>query len=144
MRRFTLRDTRLIVGLIALCIGFSASLASAQGQSWEQFQDEDTLEVLTIDSEGDEHWSTFWLVVIDGQFYLRLGSRGAGRIEGHTKMPYVSVKISGQQFDQVKVVEAPDKVEAVAAAMADKYWSDLYVRYFSHPMTVRLEPQAEE
>jgi hypothetical protein len=129
-----------MVGLITLCIGLSTSLASAQDQSWEQFQNEDTLEVLTIDSEGDEHWSTFWLVVIDGQFYLRLGSRGAGRIEGHTKMPHVSVKIGGQQFDQVKVVDAPDKAEAVAAVMADKYWSDLYIRYFAHPMTVRLEP----
>ena len=139
MRRFTFWHTRLMVGLMALCIGFSASLASAQGHSWEQFQDEDTLEVLTIDAEGDEHWSTFWLAAIDGQLYLRLGSRGAGRIEGHTKMPFVSVKISGQQFDQVKVVDAPDKAEAVAAAMADKYWSDLYIRYFAHPMTVRLE-----
>ena len=140
MRCCTFWDTRFMVGLIMLCIGFSASLVSAQGQSWEQFQDEDTLEVLTVDSSGEEYWSTFWLVVLDGEFYLRLGSRGSDRIKGHTKMPHVSVKIGGQQFDQVKAVDAPDKAEAVATAMADKYLSDLFIRFFPHPMTVRLDP----
>ena len=140
IRRFTLRDAKLIIGVTALFLGFSFGQTSAQEQSWEQFKNEDTLEVLTIDSEGDEHWSTFWLVVIDDWFYLRLGSRGAGRIEEHTKMPRVSVKVGGQQFDLVKVVDAQDKAEAVAEAMAEKYWSDLYIRNFGHRMTVQLEP----
>lgn len=141
MQRFTLRYSWLSVGLLAGLIGLSANSAQAEGHGWEQFQNDETLEVLTIDSSGEAYWSTFWLVVLDGEFYLRLGSRGADRIKGHTQLPHVSVKIGGQQFDQVTVVETPDKVEAVAAAMADKYWSDIFIRFIPHPMTVRLEPQ---
>jgi hypothetical protein len=32
--------------------------------------------------------------------------------------------------------------DAVAQAMADKYWSDVFVRFFSHPLTLRLVPPA--
>ena len=28
----------------------------------------------------------------------------------------------------------------VAAAMADKYWSDIFIRWFPHPLTLRLVP----
>ena len=31
--------------------------------------------------------------------------------------------------------------EKVAAAMGDKYWSDVFVRFFSHPLTLRLAPE---
>ena len=34
--------------------------------------------------------------------------------------------------------------ERVAAAMADKYWSDIFVRFFAHPLTLRLKPTVEE
>ena len=50
---------------------------TTQVQSWEPFAKESTLEVLTIDQTTQEHWSKFWLVVIDEEMYLRLGSRGA-------------------------------------------------------------------
>jgi hypothetical protein len=30
---------------------------------------------------------------------------------------------------------------AVATAMADKYWSDVIVRHFDHPLTMRLTPE---
>jgi hypothetical protein len=29
--------------------------------------------------------------------------------------------------------------EKVAAAIAQKYWSDVVIRWFPHPLTVRLE-----
>jgi len=31
---------------------------------------------------------------------------------------------------------------AVAAAMREKYWSDVLVRHFDHPLTMRLTPEA--
>ena len=100
----------------------------------------DTLEFLTVGPDEGEHWSTVWLVVIDGQVYIRLGSRAAERMEQNTTAPYVKVRIAGQQFDRVKAEPAPDMVEPVAAAMGDKYWSDVLVRYFNHPLTMRLTP----
>jgi hypothetical protein len=53
--------------------------------------------------------------------------------------PFVSVKIGEQRFDDVRVMPAPDRAEAVAEAMAKKYPLDLIIPWFPHPLTVRLE-----
>ena len=80
-------------------------------QSWEPFAKESTLEVLTIDQTTQEHWSKFWLVVIDEEMYLRLGSRGVARIAGNTTNPFVSIKLAGQRFDNVRVIPEPKTAE---------------------------------
>jgi hypothetical protein len=115
------------------------------GAAWdpESFRDVDTLDFLTVDPEDGEHWSPVWLVVVDGQVYIRLGSRAAGRIEGNATAPYIGIKIAGQQFDKVRADPVPEMAERVAAAMADKYWSDVFVRFFSHPLTMRLVVENE-
>jgi hypothetical protein len=45
----------------------------------------------------------------------------------------------------VRATLAPEMVERVQAAMADKYWTqaDFIVRRMSHPYTLRLEPEPE-
>jgi hypothetical protein len=113
--------------------------------AWDpaSFRDEDTLDFLTIGPEEGEHWSTVWLVVLDGEVYIRLGSRAAGRIERNTTAPDVGVEIAGQRFNRVRAESAPEMVERVADAMADKYWSDVFVRLFSHPLTMRLVVEDE-
>jgi len=106
----------------------------------QAFSSENTLEFLTVE-DGVEHWSTVWLVVIDGQVYIRLGSRAAGRIEANATKPYLKVRIAGQTFDKVKAAAVPDMADAVAKAMGEKYWSDVFVHHFSHPLTMRLTPE---
>ena len=93
---------------------------------------------MTIGPEEGEHWSRLWLVVIDGQVYVRLGSRSFDRIEKNTANPYLKVKIGDQQFDKVRWEPALDMKDKVAAAMADEYFIDFLVRNESHPMTARL------
>jgi hypothetical protein len=122
-----------------LLVGLSSFALQAQAQDWDAFANESTLEVLTVDQDAQEHWSKFWLVVIDGQLYLRLGKRGAARMEGNTNKPFVSVKIAGQRFDDMRVIPEPGMAAQVAAAIAEKYPSDLIIRWFSHPLTARLE-----
>lgn len=102
-----------------------------------------TLELRTTAAGEGEHWFPVWLVVIDDQVYVRLGPRAAGRIDRNTTAPWVGVRVGGQQFDRVKAALAPDYVERVAKAMADKYWSDVLIRHMSHPMTLRLVAAAE-
>ncbi len=94
----------------------------------------------TVPDEG-EYWFPVWVVVVDNQVYVRLGSRAAGRVERNTTAPYLGVEIAGQRFDKVRGVPAPEAASRVAAAMADKYWSDVIVRHFSHPLTLRLMPE---
>jgi hypothetical protein len=104
----------------------------------QSYATEDTLEMLTVGPEEGAHWFPVWLVVINDQVYVRLGSRAATRIEKNTTAPYVGVKVAGQQFDRIKTEAAPDMAGAVAKAIADKYWSDIFVRFFPHPLTLRL------
>jgi hypothetical protein len=130
MRRFAFT-------LIALTLTAAAANADWDPQA---FSSQDTLEFLTVE-DGTEHWSTVWLVVIDGQVYIRLGTKAAGRVEGNTTKPDLKIRIAGQTFDKVKAEAVPDMAEPVAKAMGEKYWSDVFVRHFSHPLTMRLTPE---
>ena len=127
-----------LVALIALTRSVNAGNGKWAPAEWD---DIGTLEILTAGPEEGEHWSKLWLVVIDDQLYLRLGSRATERIERNTTAPYVSVKIAGQRFDRVRTEHVPEFRERVAEAMAKKYLSDLIIRFFPHPMTVRLTPE---
>jgi hypothetical protein len=130
-----------LVALLAL-VAVARAETSAPATAWQpdQWRDEDTVELRTVAPGEEAHWFKVWLVVIDGQLYVRLGGRAAGRFESNTTKPVLGVRIAGQQFDQVTGTSAPDMVRPVADAMADKYWSDIFVRFVSHPLTLRLSP----
>ena len=115
-----------------------ATNSPVPGWDPDAFHDESTLQIMTTAPEEGEHWSKLWLVVIDGQLYVRLGERSFGRIQKNTSSPYVKVKIADQEFDKVRLEPALDMKDKVAAAMADKYFLDILIRHESHPMTARL------
>lgn len=119
---------------------------SAQAAEWnpQAFAKEDTVQIRTIGPAEGEHWFPVWLVVLDGQVYIRLGTRAVERVTKNTTAPYFAVKIAGQQFERVKGEEAPNMANAVADAMAGKYWTDLFVRYMAHPLTLRLAPEEQK
>ncbi len=130
----------LVFALAAVVL--AAATDAPAGWNLDTFRKQSTLEFYTVDANGEGNWATVWVVVIDGAPYLRLGSRAMARIENNATKPIVKVRIAGQEFDHVKAEPAPDMVERVAAAMGDKYTTDLFVRYASHPLTVRLVPVA--
>jgi hypothetical protein len=132
--------TRLISAATLLALPLFTAPALAAAWDPEAFGKHDTLEFLTVGPEEGEHWSTVWLVVIDGQVYVRLGTRAAERMEQNTTKPFVKVRVAGQEFDQIKAEPVPDMVEPVAKAMGDKYTSDVLIKYFNHPLTMRLAP----
>jgi hypothetical protein len=138
----TYRIANLAVLSLILSIAFAtvprADDKAAPGWDPAVFSDASTVKVMTTEPEVGEHWSNLWVVVVDGQPYVRLGDRAYGRIQRNTTSPYVKLKVADLEFDKVKVEEMPDMKEKVAAAMADKYWMDVLIRYESHPMVARL------
>lgn len=130
---------------IMLWLSALLTIASTASAAWDPaaFSGQDTLEFRTVGPEEGEHWSTVWLVVIDNQVYIRLGSRAAERMERNTTKPDVAVRIAGQQFDHVTAEPAPGMAAPVAAAMGEKYWSDVFIRHFNHPLTMRLVPASQ-
>ena len=126
--------------LAAITLG-PPSRAFAAGWDPAAFAKEDTLKLRTTGPEEGAYWFPVWLVVIDGQVYVRLGTRAAGRVEHNTTAPILGVEVAGQHFDRIQGVPAPDYADRVAKAMADKYTSDIFVHWFSHPLTLRLVPE---
>jgi len=129
--------------VLATVAGVVACTTSVQATDWQPtaWAKEDTLKLRTTAPGEEEHWFPVWLVVIDGQLYVRLGSRAAGRVERNVSAPFLGVEIAGQRFDRARGVPAPEDADRVAAALADKYTSDILVRFFSHPLTLRLEAE---
>jgi hypothetical protein len=136
--------TRTIAIVLVSLVLAAASPSVPAGWNPAVFGADSTLEFYTVDKNGNGHWSTVWLVVIDGAPYIRLGSRASERIEENTAKPIVKVRIRGQVFERVIAESAPEMVDKVAAAMADKYWSDVFVRNMNHPLTMRLIPVPDE
>ena len=99
-------------GSVFSTTGMLASLSCfalrAQGQDGEAVTDASTREVLTVDQNAQEHWSKVWLVVMNGQLYLSLGTRSGARVEGNTKKPFVSIKSAEHRFDNVRVLPEPE------------------------------------
>ena len=135
------RPWLLMVSVLVACGAARMLPALPAGWNPEAFAKEDTLKLRTIEPQEGEHWSTVWLVVIDNQVYVRLGTRAAGRVEHNTTAPHLGVDVGGQRFERVRGVPAPESAQRVGAAMAGKYWSDVLVRHMNHPLTLRLVPE---
>ena len=95
----------------AAFIALVAAPAGAAEWKPRAYASESTLDLRTTAPGEGDHWFPVWLVVLDDQVYVRLGTRAAGRIERNTTKPYVGVRIAGQQFDRIKGVAAPESVE---------------------------------
>jgi hypothetical protein len=102
---------------------------------------EDTIQLTTDRPDEGSYSFPVWVVVIDDQVYVRLGGRAADRVEKSKSAPYIGVAIGGKHFTHVKCEPAPDKAADVATKIGEKYWSDVLIRYFPHPLTCRLVPE---
>ena len=131
----------------ALAVAALAAVAAAvpPAPQWNPraWTEESTLELRTQAPGDPEHWFKVWLVVIDGDLYVRLGGPATARFESNVGRPIVAVRVAGHQFDRIRGVPAPDYADRVMGAMAEKYWSDLIMRWFSHPLTLRLVPDED-
>lgn len=128
----------LLLRVMALLVLAIPALAD-----WDiaRFGAENHVDLRTVGPEEGEHWSRLWIVEVEGALYLRLGGRAAKRFEANTEAPSVSIRIAGEEIERVKAEPAPEATDAVAAAMAEKYWTDVVIRHFPHPLTIRLSPQ---
>lgn len=131
----TLRTAPVLAALVTVLA--APALAAWTPGDWIH---EEVLEMTTDGPEEGPYEFKVWLVVIDDIVYLRLGSRAAERFEASKDKPYIGIRIAGQFFPRVRAESTPEMAARVDKAMSDKYWSDVFIRYFSHPLTLRLVP----
>jgi hypothetical protein len=89
--------------LIAIVTMVRAAGNSVPGWNPDAWANESTMQIMTTSPEGEEHWSTLWVVVIDHKLYARLGNRSYDRIQKNKTIPWVKLKIDDKQFDKVLV-----------------------------------------
>ncbi len=135
----SIRLSAALALLMSSVLPISASSASAQS-AWNagEYAAESTLDFFTDCAEEGTHWTRVWLVVLDGQMYVRLGKPSAARVDCNTAKPYVKIRIGGRELPKVKFENRPEMATAVAAAMKEKYWSDFTVSWLAHPYTMRV------
>ena len=137
---------RVCVRAALLAAGILLAASSSPAADWtpEEWAAEDTLQFRTDCADEGEHWSYVWVVVLDGDAWVRLGSRAAARVDCNRTKPLTSIRIAGREFENVELVETPEMTDRVADAMAAKYSTDFLVRWANHPYTMKLVPRKTE
>src|SRR5204863_3111297 len=105
------------------------------------FAKEKTLKLRTQCRGERERWLRERFVVLYGVMYVRLSRGDASRVQCKGMAPLLGVEVAGQRFESVRGVPAPDFAERVNKAMAEKYITDIFIRIFAHPLTLRLMPE---
>lgn len=123
----------------------AAAAAPAADFDWSPYAEERTVSVLTTREDGELRETTVWLVVVDGQGYIRTGdTRWGADVE---RDPHVALRIDGVGEDLLFVVEFVEddaSRERVSRAFREKYgFTDALMGLFrgSRPRIMRLLPR---
>jgi len=112
--------TSLVHGaVLALALVF-ARCAESASQDWSRWSDLRTVEVISTDEGGRERTTTVWIVVVEGQAYLRTGSTiWGGNVEREGRL-----KLKGEPGEypcRAALITDPSVQEKVMAAFRAKY-----------------------
>jgi hypothetical protein len=102
---------------VALALG---GAAAAAGPDWSRWADLETVEIISTDEEGGSRLTTIWIVVLDGQAYIRT----AGTTWGDNVEREGTLKIRGAPGEFVvraEKVTDPALQETVVALFREKY-----------------------
>src|SRR5260221_13243245 len=106
MKTYRIANFALLTFILSFAFAFAFATAACAGDkavpAWDPtvFRTASTIKIMTTEPEVGEHWSNLWVVVIDGQPYVRLGDRAYGRIQRNATSPYVRLKVAGQGIRQ--------------------------------------------
>jgi hypothetical protein len=122
-----------------------AGAARAGDVAWSDYAGERTVVAVTHDEDGDVRETTVWLVVVDGQGYIRTGStRWGANVE---RTPQLLLRVASDELPvRVEFVTDEPTRDAVSRAFREKYgFTDRMLSVFrgSAPKIMRLLPGAQ-
>jgi hypothetical protein len=140
-----LRGFPLALRVLVLGAGVAAALPdAARGLDWGALAEVDVPELVTHDEDGAERVTKLWLVVVDGQGFVRTGeTRWAENI---ARSPEVELRALGEAhlLRAAAVSDVPLR-ERVSAALRTKYgWLDRLIHLFGDDddaKIFRLDPR---
>jgi hypothetical protein len=125
--------TRMVKTLALAVLLLVASSAAAAPVDWNAVAAEQTVVILTREADGAPRETTVWLVVVDGQGYIRTGdTHWHGNI---VREPQIGVRIAGADYPvKAEHVTDPALRAKIQAAYAEKYgYSNTFVGWFGNP-----------
>src|SRR5271166_532761 len=101
MKIFRIANLAILSFVLSIALATAARADDKVVPGWDPivFRDASTIKIMTTEPDAGEHWSNLWVVVIDGQPYVRLGDRACGRIQRNTTSPFVKLKVAGKEFE---------------------------------------------
>ena len=108
-----------LFGCVALAAAWMAP-APARAIDWAAADAERVVEIVTHDEDGSPRETKIWLVVVDGQGYIRTGgTRWWGNVE---RDPDVVLRVAGAEHPlRAELVTHEALLEKVVAAFRSKY-----------------------
>jgi hypothetical protein len=110
---------------------------------WPTVAEAQTVEVVTVDEDGDRRETTVWLVVVDGEGYIRTGGTRWGK--NLQRDPQLVLRTGEQEWPlRIAAVEDETQREIITAAFREKYgFSDAMIGLVrgSNPTIMRLLPR---
>jgi len=135
----------LRIFVLTAALALRALSAAAASPDWNAVAATDTVEVTTKNVDGTLKDTTVWLVVVDGQGYIRTGNtRWWSNIERDHD---VALRIEGKEYPlRVELVEDPELRQRVVDAFRAKYgWVDRAMDAIrsSTPHVMKLTPRMQ-
>jgi hypothetical protein len=131
-----------LLALFVLFVPVSA-VSAEDAIEWDRYSEEGTVTVLTTNEDGSIRETKVWLVVVEGQGYIRTGNtRWGGNVE---RNPEIALRIGETEIPlRAEFVTGEDDREAVKAALRAKFgFSDWLMSPFrgKNPKIMRLMPR---
>lgn len=120
-----------------------APAAGAERPDWNALAHVGTIEIVSTEEDGSPRGTMVWLVVDDGEGYVRTGNTHWG--ENVERRPDVLARIEKVEYPlRAERVVDPERVEHLEQAFRQKYGlSDAVVGVFRrHPKLFRLVPRS--
>ncbi len=142
MARYRLFRPAFVLCIAAL-VTAAAMGARAEAPSWSSVADVERVEVITHDEGGDVRETVVWLIVVDGEGYIRTGNTRWG--DNLVRDPELVLRIEDAEYPlRVEFVEDDARREQIVAAFREKYgFTDSFMNIFrgSRPKIMRLLPR---
>lgn len=113
--------------VVAIALWALPLTAAAASPDWEALAEIETIEVITHDEDGEPVEKTIWLVVVDGQGFIRSGS--SSWVKHVKRDPDIVLRIEGTEYPlRADFIENEELRARVTAEFREKYgFSDVLI-----------------
>jgi hypothetical protein len=130
--------------ICATLLALATAAGAAAGETdWAALADRDTVKVVTTDEDGDERTTTIWLLVQDGNGYIRTSKRSTWG-DNVERNPEIALRVddTDHPFRAVFITDAAER-EAIVAGFDAKYGHNVIIDWIrgDDPRIMRLDPR---